>query len=312
MTEQTDDGPTRKLAPADRAARLDEQQKRLVGISIRGPYEPGDTLVDRFVSQYESDRLQYVEWQHCVSREHEILTSTKKDQKLTVLTSGEFKLSQSNKIEPCDTSSEIHLRYALMRRGLAMEQANLLKYSKHEAWLEKLLTTRLEAPPPGFARVSFQQLEAADKKLFVLLAEKTRSGVKAQPAGRPCDDHFEACMNSTEVLTLMQPKPVAAKTRDEVESPPKRQRTDSGPTKGKGKSKNKAGSNSFQRIPTDLLQLGCVANTSQGNRLCFSYNVKKCSNMVNNQRCDKGLHACAVRGCGKPHAALDCPNKKTE
>jgi hypothetical protein len=27
-----------------------EQQKRLIGIGIKGPYEPGDSVVDRFVS----------------------------------------------------------------------------------------------------------------------------------------------------------------------------------------------------------------------------------------------------------------------
>ena len=70
QTEQTSEETQRKLAPADRAARLDEQQAadraarldeqqaRLSGISIRGPYEPGDALVDRFVSFYENDRIQ--------------------------------------------------------------------------------------------------------------------------------------------------------------------------------------------------------------------------------------------------------------
>ena len=37
QTEQTSEDLHRKLAPADRASRLEEQQKRLVGITIRGP-----------------------------------------------------------------------------------------------------------------------------------------------------------------------------------------------------------------------------------------------------------------------------------
>ena len=40
--EATDDMPTRKLAPAERADRLRLQQQRLSGINISGPYEPGD------------------------------------------------------------------------------------------------------------------------------------------------------------------------------------------------------------------------------------------------------------------------------
>ena len=42
---------------------------------------PGDTLVDRFVSFYENDRLQWVSWDMCVSREHELLGSSKRDQR---------------------------------------------------------------------------------------------------------------------------------------------------------------------------------------------------------------------------------------
>ena len=63
------------------------------------------------------------------------------------------------------------------------------------------------------------------------------------------------------------------------------------------------------RVPTDLLSLGCVAATAKGQRLCFDYNLKKCKLSVKDQRCGKGLHLCAVKGCHKPHMAVDCPNK---
>eukprot|EP00435_Cladocopium_sp_Y103_P010138 s2396_g2.t1 len=305
QTEQAGDDVQRKLAPADRAARLEEQQRRLLGISIRGPYEPGDTLVDRCVQLYENDRLQYIAWEVCVSREHELLTSSKKDQRLVVQSSGELKFSSSNKVEACDTSSEIMLRYCLMRRGLALEQANVLSYANHDMWLEKLLTCRLDTVPQGFSRPTFQQLEAADKRLFLLLSEKTRAGIKAGTAGRPCDVHFEACFNSTEVLSILQPKPLAVKSKED--EPPfkklkserpqfERSGSDRPMGKGKGKGKSKQSGNQFMRIPNELLSMGCTGATSQGHRPCFSYNLKKCSNAVQNQRCEKGLHLCAVKG----------------
>eukprot|EP00435_Cladocopium_sp_Y103_P030149 s3745_g7.t1 len=320
QTEQTSDETHRKLAPADRAARLEEQQGRLTGITIRGPYEPGDSVVDKFVSFYESDRLQWLSWDQCVSREHELLSSGKRDQRLVVQSSGELKLSATDKVDPCDTSSEILLRYCLMRRGLAMEQANILAYKYHDKWLEKILSCRLETVPAGFARTTFQQIEAADKRLFVLLAEKTRAGIKSTSAGRPCDNCFDECMSSTEVLTLLQPKPIAVRGRDD-EPPSKRPKVDrpqferynaSGGGKGKGKSKGKATPSQFMRIPSELLNLGCVGATSQNNRICFSYNLKRCNGQVQNQRCDKGLHVCAVKGCFKQHPALECPNRKKD
>ena len=320
QTEQTSDDVQRKLAPADRASRLEEQQKRLTGIQIRGPYEPGDSLVDRCVQMYENDRIQYIPWDVCVSREHELLTSTKKDQKVTVQSSGELKLSSSSKVEPCDTSSEIHLRYCLMRRGLAMEQSNILAYSSHDLWLEKLMMCRLDTVPQGFSKPTFQQLESADKRLFLMLTEKTRAGIKAMAQGRPCDKVFKECMESTEVLSLLQPKPFAVKSKED-EQPFKKQKTDKAPmvnnydkpvSKGKGKGKSKQSPGQFMRVPSELLGIGCVGATPQGHRLCFSYNLKKCSNSVQNQRCDKGLHLCAVKGCLKQHPALECPMKRKD
>ena len=320
QTEQTNEESLRKLAPADRAARLEEQQQRLTGLDIRGPYEPGDSLVDKFVSFYESDRLQWISWDQCISREHEMTCSNKKDQRLVVQSSGELKFTSATKYEPCDTSSEILLRYCFIRRALAMEQANILSYKHHDKWLEKIMACRLEAVPYGFARTTFQQIEAADKRLFILLAEKTRSGIKATTAGRPCDNHFVTCMESTEVMSILQPKPIAVKGKDD-EPPSKRLRTEkpvfekgspNRNAKGKGKSKGKQSQNQFMRIPNELLSLGCTATTSQGHRLCFSYNLKKCSNSVQGQRCEKGLHLCAVKGCFKQHAALDCPLRKKD
>ena len=164
QTEQTNEESLQKLAPADRAARLEEQQKRLTGIDTRGPYEPGDSVVDKFVSFYESDRLQWISWDRCISREHELTGNSKKDQRLAVQASGELKLSSTNCFDPCDTSSEILLRYCFIRRALAMEQANILAYQHHDKWLEKIMSCRLETVPQGFSRTTFQQIEAADKK----------------------------------------------------------------------------------------------------------------------------------------------------
>ena len=196
-----------------------------------------------------------------------------------------------------------------------MEQSNLLAYRLHDLWLEKLMMCRLDVVPQGFSKPTFQQLEAADKRLFLLMAEKTRAGIKATAQGRPCDAQFEICMNSTEVMSLLQPKPVAVRSKDD-EQPFKRQKTEKPPgnfnekpfVKGKGKGKSKQ-SNQFMRVPSELLSLGCVGATPQGHRLCFSYNLRKCSNSVQNQWCDKGLHLCAVKGCMKQHPAMDCPSK---
>eukprot|EP00435_Cladocopium_sp_Y103_P016455 s357_g4.t1 len=166
--ESTDDMPVRKLAPAERSERLKQQQQRLKGLNIAGPLEPGDSLVDRCIAIYESDRIQYVSWESAVSREHELLTGNKRDTQLTFDGSGVLKLQKTSHVEPCSTASEIQVKYALSRRALAMDQANLVKFSLMESWSEKLMQSRLEEPNPGFVRTTMRQLEQADRKLFIL------------------------------------------------------------------------------------------------------------------------------------------------
>ena len=298
----------KKLAPAERSQRLHEQQQRLAGLEIRGNYEPGDSLIDRCVSAYESDRISYVTWDVCVSRDHEILTGAKKDSGLSFDASGHLKLTKKEQVEPCNTSNEMAVRYCLIRRGLALEQANIMDYKKHERLAEKLMNARMEEAPSGCVRLTLKQVETADKKFWTLMAEKTREGIKAGSNGRPCDVHFDACFQSPEFLNLLQPRlaPSASAqspSKPKIDEPrPKKPRPD--PMGQKGASKG-----TFMRVPSELLSLGCVASTSKGHRLCFDYNLKRCKLPVKDQRCQKGLHLCAVKGCQKMHMAMDCPNK---
>ena len=312
QVKQTDDTVSRKLAPAERAERLKVQQNKLKGIAIRGQYEPADALVDKCCAAYEADRLTYIEWSLCISREYELSNNVKKDSDLSFNSDGTLKLARTSKIEPMQGMSEIQVRYALVRRGLALDQANVLDFSKHDQLVELLLDVRMQEPLSGYQRVSMKQLEAADKKFFVLLGEETRSGIKSSSTGRPCDLNFDKVFNSSEFRHLLQPRIAQAGAAPKEppsssnDQPNKRAKT--GP---KGKGGGKPSSSNFQRIPTELLKLGAVAATPKGHRLCFGYNLKTCQGQVSGQKCDRGLHLCCVKGCMKPHAALDCPSKKS-
>ena len=315
QVKQTDESVSRHLAPAERAERLRIQQKKLAGLAIRGQYEPADALVDKCCAAYESDRLSYVEWSLCISREYELANNVKKDTDLSFNSDGTLKLARTSKIEPMQGMSEIQVRYALVRRGLALDQANVLDYPNHDKLVELLLDVRMQEPPTGYQRVSMKQLEAADKKFFVLLGEQTRSGIKATHTGRPCDLAFEKVFNCSEFRHLLQPRmsqggtPVKETPTNQTsyshDQPHKRAKT--GP---KGKGQGKVQATPFQRVPTELLKLGAVGSTPKGHRLCFGYNLKTCQAPVTGQKCERGLHLCCVRGCMKQHPALDCPNKK--
>ena len=315
--ESTDDSPAKRLAPADRAVRMSEQQARLSGMSLRGPYEPGDSLVDKAVSIYESGRLTYIDWGTAVSREHELSTGLKKDASLSFDASGVLKLNKREVCSPTSTASEMAVRMCLTRRGLALEQANILAFSKHVMRVEKLFYYRLQEVPSGFAAVTLQQMEQADKKFFVMLAESCREGIKMTPKGRPCDLHFKDCFDSVEFLSLLVARPLAVGGRASNPGPnPKRARLEGDDPKGKGKGKKGKGKGSNKDAPPKELTppaaisaLGGISRTSKGVMICYDYNMSGgCKREVFHQKCTRGLHVCAVRNCHRQHPATECPN----
>ena len=303
--ERTDDQSLKKLAQPERADRLSKQQDRLKGIRIRGNYEPADRLVDLCVNLYEENRLAYIEPSACISKAQEVVSKSKEDRHISVVDGNLRVKNAPGKIE-AELGTDLLLRYALTRRGLALDQANLVDYELHEAWVERLMEIRHTAPPANYAAVTHQQLLNADRKLFVKLAELTRSGVQLEATGRPLDNCWNDATEHPDVAHLLQPMPAPA-----VRVKPDNDRfhpyqEDPKDRKGKGKSKGKG----INSLPNALREHG-VAVTPQGHALCFGYSLKNCRLQVSRNRCAKGLHLCCYKGCFKNHAYLDCPKLKS-
>ena len=108
LVEQTDETVSWLLA--ETAERFSSQQK-----ALEGHHHAGDSLADLAVNIYESDRLRHISWENCVSCEHEILASSKKDAALTFDCNGNLKLSKRDHISPCEVSSELQIKYCLIR-----------------------------------------------------------------------------------------------------------------------------------------------------------------------------------------------------
>jgi hypothetical protein len=55
--------------------------------------------------------------------------------------------------------------------------------------------------------------------------------------------------------------------------------------------------------------IGKATSDESGNRICFNYQQKTCTGKVSRNSaglgCERGLHVCAEKGCGKEHAAAD-------
>eukprot|EP00438_Fugacium_kawagutii_P013469 Skav231273 [mRNA] locus=scaffold2436:470175:474164:- [translate_table: standard] len=260
--ERSEDVQTRKLTQPERADLYERQVKRLTGLTLKGPLEPSDALVDVFCGIYDANRLRFIPWEKYTSKEAEIDRENRAEHLFAIDSNGKLKVENKPAEATADTSTEIMLQYALQRRGLSMDQANLLEYTKHQAWIDKLIRTRLQLPPPGYNKPTFRQLLEADKKLFEVLADCTRSGVQATATGRPLDAQFEKATNAPEVLHLLQPlmSKSVDKNEDKANAPASSVRVSPYPatapsraSKGKGKGKNKT---AFARMPTVLVEGG--------------------------------------------------------
>eukprot|EP00973_Karenia_brevis_P067681 9416565-Karenia_brevis.AAC.1 len=151
-----DDSKPRKLPGPERNARLNSVRAELVGLDVRGILEPSHTLVDKFVSMKESGELRYLQWKELTTREAE-LKGEKFEEVFVKDNDGRLKHSSRKLEAPADLSSDSKWRYALQRRGIAMQMAELATYKCHQtlvAWMEREL---MRDPLPGYARVSIEQ-----------------------------------------------------------------------------------------------------------------------------------------------------------
>ena len=303
---------TRKLTQPERADLYSCQVKRLNGLCLKGPLEPSDALIDVFCSIYELNRLRFVPWEKYTAKDTELEKESKPEHMFSLDASGKLNIASKKTDVSADTSTEILLQFALQRRGLSMDQANLLEYNIHQQWVDRVIKMRLTPPPHGYQMTSFRQLLDADKKLFEELCDATRAGVQVTAEGRPLDKCFVECMNRSEVVHLLQPLPskrsdggLSDKVFLERPSP---YRVPGGKGKGKGKMKGKGKDSA--KMPLTLVQAGCRARTNAGDPICFGYNLGTCNLQVNRGRCDRGFHVCAIPKCGKHHPFSQCNAKK--
>ncbi|CAJ1445413.1 unnamed protein product, partial [Effrenium voratum] len=163
----------------------DEEDCKCVEAAVDEIVDPW--LVDAAVAMYEENRVSYLELSKCTSKDQEVLNSSlKEDRHMTIDHHGVVRLKDKEMKDDVNISTDMFLRLALMRRGLALEQANILDYLIHDRWVERIFDVRSAEQPEGYAQVSQQQVISADKKLFIKLAEFTRSGIQLQPSGLPC------------------------------------------------------------------------------------------------------------------------------
>jgi hypothetical protein len=337
----TDDAP-RKIPAAERQERRERVANRLVGVTLRGELDVSNRLLDLIVSIHEENTLRYIAWQDCTKREME-LNGQKRDLYWAADSHGILKEKSLVKSDPADLSSDLRIAFALRRRGLAFEMADIMSYETHEKLTDQLLAAYMKDPLPGYARVSVNQLVRADQEVFRQLATRTAFGIKrVGTEKRPCDESLPLVLNDPDVRQALANLPGRADHKRKQDDHLSDQDSDLD-TRGK-KRKTKAqrmsdlrgrieglkaqlnmtdhpaswkniaarnydnlakgkGKGRGVRMPVNLI--GKHSMTSDGKRICFAFNLPGgCSAAAPGKECPKGLHVCMEPGCYKPHSVL--------
>jgi hypothetical protein len=325
------DGP-RKVSAPERRERFKRVEDRLKpGVLLRGELEVSEKLIDRCVDIWDNGSVKYLPLEFCTKREMEI-QGIEKDPLWASAPDPVSGLMTFRKLEDsrrAAVDSQFAFIYAMMRRGLALEMADLVAFEKHELLKNHFVAALMEEPMEGFQRVTFDQVYRADLVFFTLLNDASREGIKRRGnAARPLDVIFEATLIHPRFVQSMTPRqtPVivrgAASLHQAVYADPpalgsraqrrKRLREDkpapqaapekpkpiqqalggAGAGKGKG-GKGKGDGKGGPRLPAGLFGMCPRSNAATENkRLCFSFNLGTCKLVGPGQECAKGWHLC--------------------
>ena len=292
----------KKVPAAERDAKMAGIRRKLTGLLIEGPMEPGHHLLDLEANMFQNNEIRYIPPERCISRTHEILTQKAPTRQLDV-SSESLVVKEKSDVVDMTATSALQVQEAFQRRGLALVFADLIMHESYTRYLTTLFSHLHREPPQGYSRCSVTQLIAADKLVWQTLLEE---GVKPKrdEAGQLAlnDKLLEALQSYRVSFSLL---PLIAKANQSSSSSSPNQKTKPATSGGKGspnsvqkpwmKNKGgKTGSKGKQRVPQHIFKMGGTASNPAGEPICFGYNSHSgCNDAADGARCKRGHHICA-------------------
>lgn len=329
-SERTDADVPVRMPVEERGVRLAKMRRRLPGLQISGVLEPSHALIDLLVQQLESGSVKYVPWNVCTMRKQEVqgikVVTIDPSSKIEPDSSGFLKMKKRDETYLADVNSDLLLTQAFQRRAIAYELAGICSYEVMNRVGEKFMECYMEPPiSDRYHKVTLDQLESADRHLYIKMADDTASGLTMRLDGTsPVGDSIITTLAShTFGFLLMQmPKssgsgPLGAGNRgkghrDQDRSRSRRRKqSENDKAKAKAKAAGKAAIGSQGRGKGKGGGRGktTASKTKDGFPICFGYNDRGCPavNVKDGEKCEKGWHVCwlLVSGtvCGQPHSA---------
>ena len=310
-TERSSEDTPGRFPQAERAARLKRLAQHLFGLRLTDHMEPSNHLVDLVANIVESGALRYIPWSECVSRPEEV-NGQERSREWRAGADGLLREVSATPLTASDTSTDLRVMQALHRRGVAAEVGGLMSYEQHDLLAQALLFELQQHVASfelqqhvaeGYAPVSHDQLQRADREAFRLLAAATTAGLEATPDGEfPAGKVMESVVQSASVRLMLVPLPYAPA--------PKRQNpfANKQPVAKRNRQPAKPRAKPPARRPVRLPPgLEGSSQTPDGAAICFTFNQGNCS--ASGRGCPKGRHVCTR--CFKDHSFQHCPSKST-
>ena len=199
----------KKLPLAEKAARAEEQKRRLKGLIIEEELSPSHGLIDLVSNMLECNVLQWIPPSKCTKRDQELkLIAKDRSKALSVLDgSNAVVLSAVQEKIIAYHGAPLHLQWCLQRRGLAFDMMNIIKWESRERWTAFLLQALTRDVPSGYSAVSINQLLKADSEMFLLISKEV-SQVKALASGvLPVDEALNRLRTDPRVTMHLLPLP---------------------------------------------------------------------------------------------------------
>lgn len=339
-SERTETDPIIKLPMEERIVRLRTLRAKYLGHDISGVLEPSHALVDLVANMLETGQLRYVPWSSCTTRDAEVTGIKKLDKDLSAIvtdsTTGFLRRSEKQEEYIADVSSDLMLVQALQRRAFAFELAGVCDFSVLNSLTNRLLKELTRPALFQYQRVTMEQIENADRHVFIRLAALTTGGVGQKADGTwPVKEAMDGVLVEPELAFLLMQMPTRAgagnatsssnatkvtkksergdsrsrSRRRKITEQNSRNRAANEATKGtKGNSKSKGAGKAKGKGKGKASRFNPAVETSRthdGRPICFAYQDGSCSSVAPGQTCSRGYHGCWKIGCTQTHAGKD-------
>lgn len=312
---ETPDEAAKKLPPQEKDQRLQTIKRKITGFDISGEYEPGHCVIDAFAGMLDEGVLKFFPLSKCVSREQE-LQAVRADKQVVMLENQQLQVKARGAELTTDLGNELRIHHAFIRRGIALDMANLASYHVHEKVMREFMSHLTRTAPHGFKGPTIESVLRADRELWTRVADKVRSNLRPDKNDvLPVDAALEELYTSASVVFHLLPLPAASgsnqnlKRKTPEEEAPKKPQPTGEAAAGNKNRRGKRNRQGRTNLPTPLH--GYSGWNKQKQRICYNYNmVHGCSNTVSKdgsvEKCNRGTHQCVK--CHGKHSLTQCNN----